>query len=62
MMIGMNKEMQNLMLDAAIYNGKAYRFDAAPMINHPGSYINHAHHNANLLLKKPVWMGASPQA
>ena len=60
-MIGVNKEKQNLMLDAAIYNGKAYRFDAAPIINHPGRYINHAHRNASLLLKKPVWIGAPPK-
>ena len=43
-------------LDAP-YNGKVYTFDAAPKINHPGRYINHARHNANLLLKKPVWIG-----
>ena len=41
----------------AIYNGKVYTFDAAPKIHHPGRFINHARHNPNLLLKKPVWIG-----
>ena len=42
---------------------QSIQVDAAPIINHPGRYINHAqaHHNANLLLKKPVWIGAPPQ-
>lgn len=45
----------------AVYNGKVYTFDAAPKINHPGRYINHARKHPNLILKKPVWIGKPPK-